>query len=655
MNRVSGDPLTASDIPWAGNALTTDRPSMASWLDTAGLPALGPTSAPEHVEATLIRIRELLPANLDPVSRHTLRLDVRRRLHAQGVPHTAAMIDVALAPPPAEPTESAPRKSQATRLVDLARAAGAELFHTPAGDPYLSAPVAAHCEIYPLASRGSRDWLTRLFYVQTGCAPNAGALADAIATLSGQARFDGGEHEVYVRVAGHNGAIYFDIGAADWNAVEITADGWRVVSHPPVRFRRPRGVLSLPLPERGGSIEELRSFLNVANNDDFALLTLWTLAALRPRGPYPILVFVAEQGAAKTTTTRVLRRLIDPNESDVRRPPRNTEDLMIAATNGYVVAFDNLSRLPDDLSDTLSVLATGGGFAVRQLYTNAEEQIFNATRPIILNGITQVATRGDLLDRAIVITLPPIPEDQRKDEASFWAEYDQARPRLLGALLDAVVTGLRRVGNVRLARKPRMADFAMWGVAAEAACPWPEGTFLAAYAGNRQGAVEATLDGDPLVDVVRGVAPWTGTAAELLQVVTDKTADHIARRKEWFAKPRQVSDALRRLAPGLRRIGLDVTFGRESHTRRRLITIEKGGSASVPSSPSVHAPNSVEFWGTKGTQDADASPDASPDSLNVSGLRTAGDDGDATKPLFSGRAEGEDAALRDAEDGWLDL
>ncbi len=126
------------------------------------------------------------------------------------------------------------------------------------------------------------------------------------------------------------------------------------------------------------------------------------------------------------------------------------------------------------------------------LYTNAEEQIFQAQRPIILNGISAVVTRGDLLDRAIVVTLPPIPEENRKDEATFWQEYEIARPGILGTLLDAVSVGLRRVGDVHLERKPRMADFAVWGVAAEPACPWPEGMFLRAYTGNRQGAIEAT-------------------------------------------------------------------------------------------------------------------------------------------------------------------
>ena len=133
-------------------------------------------------------------------------------------------------------------------------------------------------------------------------------------------------------------------------------------------------MLSLPPPVTGGSIEELRSFVNVASATDFCLVGTWELQALRERGPYAALVIMAEQGAAKTTMAKVLRRLCDPNVSDVRRPPRDTDDLMIAATNGHIVAFDNLSRLPEALSDNLSMLATGGGFSVRKLLRTAKRR-----------------------------------------------------------------------------------------------------------------------------------------------------------------------------------------------------------------------------------------------------------------------------------------
>jgi hypothetical protein len=485
--------------------------------------------------------------------------------------------------------------------------------------------------------------MSRLYYNDEEKAPNTAALKDAINTLSGIARFDSDVHDVHVRVASHDNRFYLDLGDPAWRAVEIGADGWRVVDQPPVRFRRPRGLLSLPVPVRGGSIKELRPFLNIANDGDFVLLTMWGLATFRPHGPCPILIFMAEQGSAKTTTTRVMRRLVDPNESDVRRPPRNTEDLMIAATNGHVVAYDNLSRLSDELSDNLSVLATGGGFAVRQLYTNNEEAIFHASRPIILNGISQVATRGDLLDRAIVITLPPIPDNLRKDEGTFWRDFDAAHPRILGAFLDAVVVGLRRLPDVRLERKPRMADFALWGVATEPACPWSEPMFFKLYAANRQNAIEATLDGDHVVEVLKLLTlPWSGTASELLDILTAKLPVNITSRKDWYTKPRQVSDALRRLAPGLRRIGIDVAFSKQGHDRTRLIQIARFDSSA--SSASSAGPDSLPESADGVRTNADAGPDSSAGSsaqnTNIYGLTDAADAADATKHTLLARERG---------------
>src|SRR5437773_2666569 len=121
---------------------------------------------------------------------------------------------------------------------------------------------------------------------------------------------------------------------------------------------------------------------------------------------------------------------------------------MIAGNNGYVLAFDNLSGLPNWLSDALCRLASGGSFAVRQLYTDDEEVLFEAARPILLNGIENVVSRPDLGDRTIFLTLPPIEEAQRRLESELWREFEIVRPRILGALLDAAVHGLRTLSRV---------------------------------------------------------------------------------------------------------------------------------------------------------------------------------------------------------------
>src|SRR5262245_64837822 len=128
------------------------------------------------------------------------------------------------------------------------------------------------------------------------------------------------------------------------------------------------------------------------------------------------MVSTGEHGSAKTTFCKILRALIDPNTASMRALPREDRDAFIAANNGHVLAFDNVSGLPAWISDTLCRLATGGGFAVRQLYSDQDEVLFDAARPVMLNGIEDIVTRPDLADRAVFLSLEPIPEERRRPE-----------------------------------------------------------------------------------------------------------------------------------------------------------------------------------------------------------------------------------------------
>jgi hypothetical protein len=194
-------------------------------------------------------------------------------------------------------------------------------------------------------------------------------------------------------------------------------------------------------------------------------------------------------------------------------------------------------------------LATGGGFAVRQLYTDQDEVLFDAARPVILNGIEDIVTRPDLADRAMFLTLEPIPEDRRRSEAELWAAFEAERPRILGVLLD--VEGVKRLPEIRLEKLPRMADFALWATACETAL-WPVGTFWSAYSGNRDEAVESVIEADPIASTVRAfmatLSEWTGTASDLLGTLTEAAGERIARSKTWPDSPRALSGRLRRAA-----------------------------------------------------------------------------------------------------------
>src|SRR5262249_54677454 len=247
-----------------------------------------------------------------------------------------------------------------------------------------------------------------------GGGPSAEGREWALSGTGPEAPFDGRGRAAHARGGALDDRLYLDLGDKAWRAVEISAAGWRVIANPPVRFRRAGGMQPLPVPVAGGSGETLRSFLNVRSDTGFVLVGALALAVFATRGPDAVVALSGEQGSAKSTFSAILRALLDPNTAPLRALPREDRDLFIAATNGHLLAFDNVSGLPAWISDTLCRLATGGGFAVRQLYTDQDEGLFHAARPVILNGIEDIVARPDLADRAVFLTLEPIPEDRRR-------------------------------------------------------------------------------------------------------------------------------------------------------------------------------------------------------------------------------------------------
>ena len=231
--------------------------------------------------------------------------------------------------------------------------------------------------------------------------------------------------------------------------MEVTASGWKVITDPPVRFRRPKGLAPIAEPRRGGSVMDLQPLVNIANPDEFRLLASGLLSGLSPTGPYPVVSFEGQQGSAKSSTEKMVRSIIDPSKVLLTSEPRSEHDLVIAASNSWVLAFDNLSNFKPWLSDALCRLATGGGFRTRELYSDADEVLFKVQRPALLNSIDNMVTRADLLDRAVILTLPPIADNRRRTEEAIWSEFDKVQPGVLGALLDALVVVQRDVQQVK--------------------------------------------------------------------------------------------------------------------------------------------------------------------------------------------------------------
>jgi DNA polymerase I-like protein with 3'-5' exonuclease and polymerase domains len=461
--------------------------------------------------------------------------------------------------PPNDHSEAPEPDTQSASLVRYVEED--ELFHSPDGEAYATFTVEGHRETHAVRSKGLRLWLQRRHYEEHGKPPGAQALQDALGVLEAKALFEGEEHPVHVRVAEHEGAIYIDLANEAWEVVKITPEGVEVICDPPVRFRRRKGMLALPHPVIGGNVEALRRFVNLKDAKDWLLLLAWLVQVFRPTSRYPILILQGEQGSAKTTLARMLKAIVDPSTTPVRSVPRGEHDLVIAANNSWVMALDNLSGLPHWLSDALCRLSTGGGFGTRTLYENDEETLFDATRPVILNGITDVATRADLLDRAIILVLPAIPEEERRPEAELWGEFEEALPEILGGIFTAVSVALRELPSVELASLPRMADFAKWATAAESALGMEAGEFMEAYTGSRQEISEMALEADPvavaIVKLMENRLEWVGTAMELLKELGTRVDEDVRRFKTWPKQPQHLSRHLNRLAPVLRTEGIE--------------------------------------------------------------------------------------------------
>jgi hypothetical protein len=456
-----------------------------------------------------------------------------------------------------------------------------ELWHDEAGDCFATIPVAGHRENWSLAAKTFRRWLSARSYEQTGLAPGGQALEDTIRVLEARA-WTGPERVPCLRVGEADGRAYLDLVDAVWRAVEIDGNGWRIVDRSPVAFVRSGQIRPLPEPEPGYGVEELRRFVNVERDEDFALLVAWLVAALRADGPYPILTFAGEQGTGKSTLSRLVRSLVDPNAAPIRAVPKDDRDLVVGAVNSHVIALDNLSSVPSWLSDALCRLATGGGFASRMLHTDREESVMQAVRPIILNGIPSLTDRPDLASRAVTVRLRPIAETERRTEAEFWSDWSTTAPRVLGALLDGFSTGLRRLPSVKLDRLPRMADFARFATACEPGLGFEPGSFMAAYAANLADTTETTFEADPVAVAIRDMiladypTGWNGSATELLAVLNLRTAENTKKLKLWPATASSLGNRVDRIAPVLRSQGFSVD---RRHSGTRTITIAPKSNA----------------------------------------------------------------------------
>ncbi len=403
---------------------------------------------------------------------------------------------------------------------------------------------------------------------------------------------------VFLRVAMLDGMLYVDTANDDGAIIEISIMGWRVVFTGP-KFIRPIRMAAMPLPQRTKEFSRIlgRFFklLNLQTREQQLTVIVFILCCFHPSGPYLGLAIKGGPGSIKSTATELLNALIDPSLPETESLALKSDDFALSCLFSRLLAYDNVSKIPNWLSDAFCRLLTGGGITARKFYSQSQQVVYDLKRPLVINGIGEFITRPDLLDRVLNLYLDSVPKDKRRSKAEVLAEFEEIRPELFGAILDILVEILKNKDSVQLEELPRMADALIWVTAAEAKLRLAPGTFAKIFEENQQIAANIALESDPvadlLVQVVTDRQPFSGTSKDLLKRL-EQHAKHTGMSLFFLPKsPASLSSKLNQLSSILAANGLEVIRPRRGKTRAFKIVKLSSDSASIVAEAEPEAPS----------------------------------------------------------------
>jgi hypothetical protein len=455
----------------------------------------------------------------------------------------------------------------ADRLVYYVREAGWPLFV----DQHAEAHTFVGGQAIPV-SRTNR-LLTKLLYEHEGKAPSNDGLIGARRVLDMLAHESGEVRELHTRAAFHEGAVFYEL--APGRVIRVDEDGWQLDPDPPVYFRAVKNLKGLPDPARGGKLEDVAEWVNLKTDRDRRLfLTYVTLAAL-PHIPRPILQTTGVMGSGKSTACRVVKRLFDPTGNEAVTIDRR--DFLQKAAHCYILLLDNQNSLPEWFQDTLCRLVTGESDSKRVLYTDEEDLVWSMQRAVLLNGINPPTDRGDVQDRTLPIELERLDKRERIAEDDFWMQFSLKHPELLGALLDALAGALKERHTVKLAERPRLADWGLYAAALYESQGWSVQTFLEDWKGVEETQQQGTMDGSIVAQAVifymKDKERVELSAAKLHAAIVDCAGDDLdlGDDKTWPKTGRTLWKKIREVTPLLEVHGIRAYRSSSNKSGRPII------------------------------------------------------------------------------------
>ncbi len=483
--------------------------------------------------------------------------------------------------------EAKEKVSQADRLVDLVLDYET-LFRNQYDQTYIQVDVDEHREYWPLKSGKAKKWLGKRYWDEYNKVPNGDSIKNAMNVIEGHA-FSAEKYELSNRVSYSDGAVWYDMVNDNWDVVLINSAGWRILKRSPILFQRYSHQKPQVMPEIGGDIWKIFDYINIKKEDHKILLLAWIVSCFIPGFPHPIIYLYGPQGSAKSTTSSLLRRLVDPSSIEVAIIPKDQKELIQNLSHHWVLIFDNVSSISPELSDLLCRAVSGSGFSKRELYSDDDDIIYSFKRCMGINGINLVALKPDLMERSILIELERIPKERRTQEEDLFNKFNSELPKLIGAIFDVVSKAITIKPNIKIDTYPRMADFALWGSAIAEAIGHSKEDFLNAYQRNIDNQNDEVINENAEASFILGLMQdknvWEGSATQLLKGMKDFYIDD--ENINFPKKPQNLTRKLNELKTNLEEAGIKIqaTSGR---SRKIIITKfrkDDGNTASIASLP----------------------------------------------------------------------
>ena len=474
-------------------------------------------------------------------------------------------------------------KKPVSVLIDFAKT-DSVLFCDNQENEYAEIKLNGHTEIYRIDSPKYKGWLRKKYYYQNKSAPSKVSLDTAVSTIKAIASFEGGKRDVYLRVAQVDNSMYIDLCNDSWQVIKVDIKGWRVLDKSPVCFTRTGNMRPLPIPVEDGDISLLLKHLNIYERD-LPLAVGWLLMSLQAGpGAYPVMILNGSAGTGKTTASRMFRELVDPNQVDVLSKPQ-LQDMRVIGVTNHMLAFDNLSGISPQFSDAICKIATGDHQAVRVLNTTNDEMTISIKKPCLMNGIDEIAKRGDLVSRSIKLPLSKI--KTRKTEKKVWDDFYQDAPSIFGALLDGLVESTRSMPHTIIDDMSRMADFCRMATAASGAYGWDKDKFMNVYKENIKdihvNSLESSTFASGIVNMFEKEERFHGRALELLKRIEDRdyVSEKVTRSQRWPTTAIGVINLLDRLQESLEIVGIYYEKSKD-RTNKTFITLTNPGLKPTP-------------------------------------------------------------------------